>query len=629
MFDFVHEKKRVVQIVLGLIILPFAFWGVDSYRNAGGPEPLAKVNGEKIGQQEFEDAMEQQRQRIREMAGPNFDPSFFDKPEIKRSVLEGLVTQRVLTTAARDAGLMPGDEQLAQMIAGIGVFQKDGKFDIERYEAALKERGMNRLGFEARLRQDIATRLMTDAYAQSGYAANTVAETLIRLNEQQRVAAVSALTPEDFIKQAQVSDADVASYYDKHADEFQLPERANVEYVQFSADSLLPTIKLSESDVKQYYDEHAAEFGTGEQRQAAHILITVAKQATDAEKQAAKAKAEDVLNQVKQSPAKFAALAKQYSQDPGSAANGGDLGMFGRGAMVKPFEDSVFSLKVGEVSGLVQSEYGFHIIKLVAVKPAKMQALAAVRGLIEQRLKSQQAADKFAEVAEQFNNTVYEQSDTLKPAAELVKTTVQRGGWLSKGQVPSGIWTAKVLQAVFSEDVLKNKRNTAAIETASNTLLAARVVEYKPASARPLAEVAASIRQSLQRQRAAQLAEQRGADMLTALQRGDKVVVSWKPAQTLSRNQRSAFAPELVQAVFRADTSKLPAYVGVTNSQGGYLLARIDAVKEAAAIDDNKRGGYAQQIRQMTGEELLLAYLADAKKRADISMKEFVAEEKK
>jgi len=628
MFDFVHEKKRVVQIVLALIILPFAFWGIDSYRNAGGPEALATVNGDKIGQQEFDEAMEQQRQRIREMAGNNFDPAFFDQPEIKHAVLEGLVTQRVLSSDARDAGLMPSEEQIALLLINIGAFQKDGKFDNETYEAALKARGMNKQIFESRLRQDIATRQMTDAYAQNGYAADTVAEMLIRLNEQQRVVAVASLSAESFLNKVQIGDADVSSYYEQHAADFQLPERAEVEYVKFSAEALEPTIKVSDEQVKQYYEEHASEFGTQEQRQAAHILITVAKQATDAEKQAALAKAEEVLKQAKQSPAKFAALAKQYSQDPGSAANGGDLGMFGRGAMVKPFEESVFSLKPGQLSELVQSEYGYHIIKLLAVKPAKMQALAEVRGMITQRLKSQLAADKFAELAEQFDNTVYEQSDTLKPAAELVKTSVQRGGWLSKGQAPGGIWTDKVLQAVFSEDVLKNKRNSSAIEIGPNSMLAVRVVEYKPASARPLGEVAQAIRQKLQHQRAAEMAEKQGADMLAALQRGDKPAVGWKPAQSLSRNQRSTVAPELLQAVFRADTGKLPAYVGVNSAQGGYLLARIDAVRETGAIDAAKRSGYARQVRQMTGEELLMAYLADAKKRADISMKEFAAEKR-
>ncbi|HLP97463.1 MAG TPA: SurA N-terminal domain-containing protein [Sideroxyarcus sp.] len=629
MFDFVHEKKRLVQIVLALIILPFALWGVDSYRNSSGPEPVATVNGEKIVQQEFDNALDQQRQRIREMAGANFDPAFFDQPEIKHSVLEGLVAQRVLAGEARSAGLMMGDEQLAQIIAGIGAFQVDGKFDMQRYEAALSERGMNRLGFEARLRQDMASRQLTDAYAQNGYAADTVAEALIRLNEQQRVVAVANLNAEAFLRQVRVTDADVGAYYDKNAGEFQLPERASVEYVTFSADSLLPTIVLSDAEIKAYYEEHLADFGTQEQRQAAHILIAAAKQASEADKQAAKAKAEQILQQVKQAPAKFAALAKQYSQDPGSAANGGDLGMFGRGSMVKSFEDSVFSLKTGEVSELVQSDYGYHIIKLLAVKPAKAQPLGEVREVIVQRLKSQHATDKFAELAEKFNNAVYEQSDTLKSAAELVKASVQHGVWLSKGQQPNGVWTDKVLQAVFSEDVLKNKRNTAAIEVGTNMLLAARVAEYKPASTRPLAEVAAAIRQKLQQQQAAALAEQQGKEILEKLQRGDKPSVAWKAVQSVSRNQRSSMAPDLLQAVFRADTAKLPAYVGVSDGQGGYALARIDAVKEAAAVDEGKRNRYAQQIRQLTGEELLMAYLADAKQRADISMKKFTADEKK
>jgi peptidyl-prolyl cis-trans isomerase D len=251
----------------------------------------------------------------------------------------------------------------------------------------------------------------------------------------------------------------------------------------------------------------------------------VAKQASDADKQAAKAKAEQVLQQIKQSPGKFAALAKQYSQDPGSAAKGGDLGMFGRGAMVKPFEDSVFSLKAGEVSGLVQTDYGYHIIKLQAVKPAKIQALGEVKSLIAQRLKSQLANDKFAELAEKFNNTVYEQSDSLKPAAELAKSPVQKGGWLSKGQAPAGLWTEKALQAVFSEDTLKNKRNTAAIEVAPNTVLAARVTEYKPASARPLSEVSAGIRQKLDAAggRPGVATRQEATEQL---QRGEKVAVS-------------------------------------------------------------------------------------------------------
>lgn len=628
MFDFVQEKKRLVQIVLALIILPFAFWGVDSYRKSGGAAPLATVNGDKIGQQEFDNALNQQQQRIREMAGANFDPAFFDKPEIKLSVLDGLISQHLMGMEASNAGLSLTNEQIGQIIVNIGAFQVDGKFNRQRYEAVLKEKGKTPAGFDAEIHQAVLVQQLSEAYTQNGYAAKVVAENLIRLNEQQRIVAVANLDAATFVKQVKLSDDAIGDYYTKNPQEFQLPERANVEYVVLSIDSLLPQMTVSDDEVKQYYEEHQAEFGTQEQRHAAHILITVGKQASDADKQAAKLKAEKVLQQVKQSPAKFAELAKQFSQDPGSALNGGDLGMFGRGAMVKPFEDSVFSLKVGEVSDLIQTDFGYHIIKLIAVKPGKTQALSEVKNLIVQRLKSQHASDKFAELAEKFNNTVYEQSDSLRPAAELIKAPVQRGVWLSKGQAPAGVWTEKALQAVFSEDALKNKRNTAAVEVAPNTLLAARVTEYKPASERPLTEVSASIQQKLQRIQASELATQQGQKLLEQLRLGEKASVSWKATQVTTRNQRTGIEPELLQAVFRADASKLPAYVGVSSSNG-YVLARIDAVKDSATIDENKLGRYEQQIRQLTGEAMLMAYMADVKKRAKITMKGFAEEDKK
>jgi peptidyl-prolyl cis-trans isomerase D len=277
---------------------------------------------------------------------------------------------------------------------------------------------------------------------------------------------------------------------------------------------------------------------------------------------------------------------------------------------------------------LVLTDYGYHIIKLIAVKPAKIQTLSEVKDMIVQRLKLQRANDLFAELAEKFNNTVYEQSDSLKPAAELAKTSVQQGVWLSKGQPPAGLWTDKVLQAVFSDDAIKNKRNTAAVEVGPNKLLAARVTEYKPASVRPLAEVSANIRQRLQLSQASELAKQQGKNLLDKLQHGEKAGVIWKAAQTITRNQRSNIDPGLLHAIFGADTGKLPVYVGV-DSSNGFELARIDEVKDAAIVDESKIARYEQQIRQITGDALWRAYIEDARKRASITMKAFEADEKK
>ena len=629
MFNFVQQKKRLVQIVLALIILPFAFWGMDSYQNSDGGEALATVDGEKIGQQEFDNALREQQDRMREMLGNNYDPAMFDQPESKRAVLENLVTQRLLMLQARAARLAVSDSQLAQTIAGIEAFQQDGKFDKQRYETALRGQNMSPQTFEMRVAQELGMRQLTDAYMQNGYASLTAADNLMRLNEQQRVVAVAEITHQPFLQSVKVDESAVQSYYETKQKEFQTEEQVRVEYVIFPADALQAQVTVDEGEIRKYYEEHQPEFGTQEQRHAAHILIALTPQASDADKQAARTRAEQVLQQVKQSPGKFAELAKQHSQDPGSAANGGDLGLFGRGMMVKQFDDAVFKLSPGEISGLVQSDFGLHIIQLLAVKAAKIQPLNEVRNDVAQKLKLQKANDKFAELAEKFSNMVYEQSDTLESAAELVKMPLQQSAWLSRGQAETPSWTRKALQAVFSEDVIKNKRNSAAVEIAPDTLFAARLLEHKPASIRPLAEVSGDIRQKLLRQRAVELASAQGKATLEQLQRGEKVGVQWQPAVTVTREKLGGLDNNnLTRLVFQVNPGKLPAYVGVENARGGYLLVQVQSVKDVVAIDEASRMPYLQKLRQLTGEELFQAYLADARKHAKIKIMAFAADKK-
>ena len=620
MFDFVQEKKRVVQIVLLLIIITFGFFGVDSYRKSGGSSVPATVNGEKITQQEFDNAMRQQMDRVREQAGASFDPTMYDKPEIKRMLMDNLINQHLLASQARSVGLTISDEQMAQIIEGVEAFQKDGKFDKQRYISALSSQRMTPSIFQGRVSDDLGTRQLAESYLKNGYSTQFSAENLIRLNEQQRVVSVAQILPSTFNDQVKVDEAAIKDYYDKNQKEFQIPERARVEYLILSASSLQVQLTASDAEIKKYYDDHLTEFSTPELRKAAHILITVDAKSSDADKQAAKDKAEKILQEVKQGATQFAQLAQKYSQDPGSAVNGGDLGLFGRGMMVKPFDEAVFKLLVGEVSGLVQSDFGFHIIKLLAIKGGKAQSLSEVKSSIAQKLKTQKANEKYAELAEKFGNTVYEQSDTLKPAAELIKTPIQQVAWLSKGQIGVSPWTDKALQAVFSDEVVKNKRNTPAIEISPNTLLAARIVEYKPESVSPIKEVEITIRQKLQRQQSQDLASKQGNLILIQLQQGVNATVEWKSSQTISRSQHASIDNELTRKIFQADVAKLPTYVGIESAQSGYLLARIDSVKQVDAIDDVKRERYMQQLRQMIGEELFQAFIADTKSHANISV---------
>lgn len=620
MFDFVQEKKRFVYIILAMMVLPFAFFGLDSYRHSGNAQSPATVNGAKITAQELDKSLRQQQEQLRQRMGQNFDPALFDTPEMKKAVLDNLIAQRLLLEQAKLAGLTVTDDQIAQLIGSIDAFKEGGKFDKKRYETVLANNNLSPLMYEASVREDLVRQQMNEVYAQNGYASNTLADKLIRLNEQQRVVSIASISAQPLLATVKVEQAEINKYYEDNAKQFAVPEQAKVEYVVLSIANLMDKVTVSTDELRAYYDAHQSEFATPEQRQVSHILISASANAPQAEQDAAKAKAVGVLEQVKKAPAKFAEFAKQYSQDPGSATRGGDLGFFGRGMMVKPFEDAAFSQKQGELGELVKSDFGYHIIKVVAIKPVRVSAFDEVRESILNKLRQMKASERFAELAEKFSNIVYEQSDTLKPAAELAGVKVEQSAWLVKGMASAEPWTAKSLQAIFSEDVTKNKRNTAAIEISPSTLLSARVLEFKSASVKPLAEVQTLIQQKLQHEHAVGLAVVQGKEALAQLQKSEKAAVTWAAAQTITRAQHAGLDAELSRQIFQADASKLPQYVGAESSQGGYIIARVDAVKDAPLADANKQARYVQQLRQMSGDELFQAYMADVKAHAKIKI---------
>jgi peptidyl-prolyl cis-trans isomerase D len=621
MFDFVHNNKKLVRVFMALIILPFALWGIESYTRSGDAGVAATVNGEKITQQEFENALRQQQERLRDQLGSGFDATIFDAPEMRRAVLDNLVAQRLLVDRAKAAGLVVTDDQIALIIGGIDAFQQDGKFDKTRYREVLSRENITPVTFEARLRDELLGQQMQESYAQNGFASTTVAENIIRLNEQQRVVSVSPVLSKQFEAKAEVGGEAVKEYYEQNHGEFLVQEQARVEFVRLSVDGLLSKVNVSDDEVRDYYKTHESEFGSPEVRRAAHILISANPDAPQAELDVAKDKAERLLAQVKRNPAGFSELAKANSQDAGSAAKGGDLGFFGREMQPKPFEDAAFGMKEGEISGLVKTDSGFHIIKLLKIESSKAMPLNEAREGIAFRLRHQKASDMFAELAEQFSNAAYEQSDTLKPAADLAGAKIEKSGWLTRQMAAGEPWTPDMLQAIFSDEAVKNKRNTAAIEVAPQTLVAARVVEYKPAASREFSEVQAAIREKLVRQKAVELARQHGESVVGQLQAGTKLKLTWGGAQSITRGQHGTLDAGLVRSIFQADAASLPQYIGAQTRQGDYVIARIDAIKEGAAIDEAKRARYSQQLRRLTGEELSREFLADAQQQASIEVK--------
>lgn len=631
MLEAIRERAQglFVKIILALLIVPFALWGVDSYlRHSGRETAVAKVDGQNITRQEFDRVMKQQQERLRAMMGAGFDPTLLDRPEMKQSVVESLVNERLLAIQATKVGLKVPDALLARVISGIPDFQENGQFSQARYEALLRNQGMTPTMFEARLRQSLMIEQLSDGPVRAAFLSHGGQGRLIGLIEQRREVSQITLRPEQFMAQTKVEPAAVRDYYDKHRDEFRTPEQVRVDYAVLSVDELAPQMAVSDEEIRKYYEEHLSQYQEGEQRQASHILIPVPANAGAAQKEAALAKAEQVLKEAKQKPGSFAELAKRYSQDPGSAAKGGDLGYFSRGAMVKAFSDAVFKMSQGEIAGPVQSEFGYHIIKLTGIKPAKVRSLGELRDEVVLELKKQKAAKKSAELADTFSNMVYEQADSLKPAADALKLRIQTSPWVGRnGSELPLLNNPKLLQAIFSDDALKQKRNTEAIEVAPNTLVSARVSGYKAASYRPFGEVSGQIATRLQREQAAALAMKQGKQWLGRLEKGETLAeANWSTPALVSRQTASSLGGTAVNQVFRVDAGKLPAYVGVESPQGGYTLIKVSKVVTPAAVDEAKQKTYAEQLRQVLGQEYFAAYLAGLKQKTEISINKAVLE---
>jgi peptidyl-prolyl cis-trans isomerase D len=600
---------------------PFALFGIDQYfRDGGRTRAIARVGGYEISNAEFSNALRDRQQALREMLGGRVDPAMLDSPELRRSVLDTLVRQRVLINHAVRSGLVVTDEHVRAYITQAPVFQEDGKFSMERYEQFVRLRNETPASFENRVRQELLLSKLMEAYVETNFASRTAAERLLRLTEQQREVSRAVIPTEQFVASVKLEEDAAKQYYASNPDEFRIPEQARVEYVALTIESLMPQIKVDPAEVRQYYEAQGRKFGVPESRQASHILIAADKGAPPEVRQKARALAEEIAKEARRNPERFAELARKHSQDPGSAAAGGDLGSFGRGTMVPAFEEAVFRMKVGEISDPVESEFGYHVIRVTGVTPGKMRAFEQVRGEIEAEMRKQQASRRFAELAAKFNNMVFEQSDSLKPAAELIGGKLHQSGWLARAGAEEPLLNnQRLLQAIFTQDVLVEKRNTEAVETAPGAIVAARVIDHKPSAMRPFEEVRQAIEKRLIQQRANQLAAQHGRQLLEALRAGKAAKAEWGKPQLVSRAEPHEYTEALLREVFRADTSNLPSYAGM-EGPGGYTLLRVTRVVEPEKIDTAQQKALGDGLGQVLGEEQFRAYLESLKARADVRL---------
>lgn len=604
MFDFVRKHTRVMQFLLFLLIFPsFVLFGLEGYNSfREGGATVATVDGQDITQGDWDAAHRSQVERMRSSM-PNVDVKLFDTSEAKYSTLERLVRDRLLQVAASQLRLGASDSRLAaelQQNPTIAALRRaDGTLDMDRYRQLLATQGMSPESFEGQVRADLAARQVMSGVGVTSFSSVALADVTLNAFYEQRQVQVARFAPGNYLSQINPTDAELETYYKANADKFQSAERADIEYVVLNLAAVQKDIVVPEAELKTYFEQNAARLAGLEERRASHILINADKAAPAAERDAARTKAQALLVDVQKSPAQFAELARKNSQDTGSAAKGGDLDFFGRGAMVKSFEEAAFALKKGEISGLVETEFGFHIIRLTDIKQPEQKSFESQRAKLEQEVRAQLAQRKFAEAAEQFTNLVYEQSDGLKPAAERLKLDVQYASNLAREPVAGNTAAnnPKLLAAVFSPDSIEKKRNTEAVELASNVLAAARITRYSPARTLPFDEVKARVREQVVVQQANDRARAEGAVKL-AEWKASPDAAKLSAAIVISREAKQAQPNVLVEAALRASTQALPSWVGVDLGASGYAVVKVEKVLPRDAANAaglaRERDQYAQ-----------------------------------
>ncbi|MBC7733613.1 MAG: SurA N-terminal domain-containing protein [Bacteriovorax sp.] len=627
MFDFFRKHTRVLQFLLVLLIFPsFVFFGIQGYSGFSGNDndTVAKVAGNKITRNEWEAAQREQIERVRRQM-PNVDAKLFDTPEMKRQSLDAVVRERVMQVASEKLNLVITDDRLQHLFATDPQFAFLRNPDGSVSKDALAAQGLSSAMFVQRLRQDLSQRQVVFGLADTVFAPVGAAASALDAMFQQREVQVQRFDTKDSLDKVNPTDADIEKFYKdpSHSAQFQAPEQETIEYVVLDLDTLKKGVTVSDKDLRDYYVANEKRYTTPEERRASHILVKAEKGASAADRDKAKTKAEGLLAELKKNPAAFAELARKNSDDPGSAEKGGDLDFFARGAIAaKPLEDAAFSLKPDEVSGIVESEFGYHIVKLTAVRGGQTRGFDEMRAEIEGEVKTQLAQKRFSEAAVEFTNMVYEQPDSLKPVADKFKLELRTAQNVRRTPLPGAtgaLANAKFLEALFGNDAARNKRNTEAVEVATSTMASGRVVKYEAAHQLPLDQVKVRVRERVLAEQAAALARKLGKARLAELKAAPETSLTEAP-QTVSRAQPGNAAGALLDAVLKAPTDKLPAFIGVDLGDSGYAVAKISKVlgRDPAVGDP----GRAQtQYAQAWGDAESQAYYAALKTRYKVEIK--------
>ncbi|ERI52165.1 peptidyl-prolyl cis-trans isomerase [Pseudomonas sp. EGD-AK9] len=605
-----NSKGWIAKTIIGLIVLLMAFTGFEAIlTGTSNSQNAAAVNGDEVTLNELGQAVEMQRRQLLQQLGRDFDASLLDERLLRESALKGLIDRKLLLQGAGDADFAFSQAALDQVILQTPEFQVDGRFDAARFDQVIRQMGYGRLQFRQMLEEEMLIGQLRAGLGASSFVTEQEARAFASLERQTRDFASLAIKADPTT--VELADGDMQAYYDEHASEFMSPEQVVLEYVELHKDSFFDQVEVSDEELQPLYQSEIANLA--EQRQAAHILI-------EGDDEAARTQLEELKARI-DAGEDFAALAKEFSQDPGSAADGGDLGYAGPGVYDPSFEEALYALQQGQVSAPVKSEFGWHLIKLLGVQAPEVPSFDSLKDKLARDYKAQQVEQRFVEATKQLEDAAFEASDLAQPAQELgleVKVSEAVG---REGGATGVTANRQVLQAAFSPEVLEDGNNSSTIELDPSTVVVVRVKEHKKPEQLPLEQVAESIRSHLLQERAAAAAKAEGEKLLAAVQAGEGSSESWQVQEAATRSQEGV-EPKVLQALFRMPkpaAAGTPTYAGVTLNNGDYVLLRLDGLNvPEQALSAEELGMYRNFLASRAGQQDFAAYRKQLEAKADI-----------
>ena len=614
-----NSQGWIAKTIIGIIVALMAFTGIEAIFQASGnnKQDVAKVNGEQITQTELSQAVDMQRRQLMQQLGKDFDASLLDEKLLRDAALKGLIDRKLLLQGAADSKFGFSEAALDQVILQTPEFQVDGKFNAERFDQVIRQLGYSRMQFRQMLTQEMLIGQVRAGIAGSGFVTDAEVLAFARLEKQTRdFATVNIKANPAAVK---ITDEEVKAYYDQHAKEFMTPDQVVIDYLELKKSSFFDQVTVKDDELQAAYQKETANLA--EQRRAAHILIEVNDKVTDAQ---AKAKIEEIQARLAKGE-KFEALAKEFSQDPGSASNGGDLGFAGPGVYDPDFETALYALNKDQVSAPVRSTFGWHLIKLLGVEAPQVPTSASLKDKLTKELKTQQVEQRYVEATKQLEDAAFEASDLAQPASDL-KLTVRTSAPFGREGGEGVAANRAVVTAAFSPEVLDEGANSSAIELDPETIIVLRAKEHLKPAQLPLESVAAAIRTQMTKERASAAAKAHADELIASLRDGKTPLnqpvdgQAWKVTEAATRNQE-AIEPAVLQALFRMPkpaAKDKPTFTTVTLADGSLVIVRLNGVNEAAAPTDEEKAQIRRFLASRVGQQDFAAYRKQLEEKADI-----------